>query len=107
AVAQVGSNATILVSELLHRIERRALGVPGDRRIQPAAGNEEQWEAGAGFFVVDADVAFLVKWHGSLSLYRVACYVRSRIDQTREHLESSRHYSATEARLRLRRPAAL
>jgi hypothetical protein len=40
-------------------------------------------------------------------LHSVVFYGRSRIDQTREHLESSRHYSAMEARPRLRRPVVL
>ena len=38
--------------------------------FKPAAGDEQQREAGAGLFVVDADVAFFVERHGSSSLAR-------------------------------------
>jgi hypothetical protein len=55
-----------------------------DRRVQPTTGDDHQREAGAHLFVVDADVALFIKWHGSSSLYSVAFYVRSRIDQQRE-----------------------
>src|SRR5204862_3502948 len=64
-VAQVGRHAAILVFELLHRIERRAVGVPSDGRVESPAGDEQQRQAGAaGVFVVDAYVAFFVERHG-------------------------------------------
>jgi hypothetical protein len=34
--------------------------------IQPAAGDDQQREAGADLFVVDAHVSSFVKWHSSL-----------------------------------------
>ena len=67
-VAQVRRDAAVLVLELLDRVERRDAGEEGDGRVQAPAGDEQQREAGAGLFVVDADVAFFVERHGSLSL---------------------------------------
>ena len=40
------------------------LGEEGDCRVQTPAGDEQQREAGAGLFVVDADVASFVERHG-------------------------------------------
>ena len=56
--------AAVLVPELRDRVERRVSGEVGDGRVQPPAGDEQQREAGAGLFVVDADVAFFVERHG-------------------------------------------
>ena len=37
---------------------------PGDRRVQPAAGDDQQRKAGAGLFVMNADIAFFIERHG-------------------------------------------
>ncbi len=68
-VAQVGGDAAVLGLELRDRIERRAFaGEPRDRRVQSAAGDQQQREAGAGLLEVDANVAFFVHAHGRSSL---------------------------------------
>jgi hypothetical protein len=88
-----------------------------DRGVQPAAGDDQQRETGADLLIVDADVAFLIKRHGSLSfchcvgrgarsapsLHSVVFCVRSRLDKQRQSLASLlRHYSATAACVHLR-----
>src|SRR5205085_12240332 len=60
------SDAAVLVLELGGRVERRGRGVArvGDRRVQPAAGDDQQRKAGAaGILVIDPDIAFFVKRH--------------------------------------------
>ena len=65
-VAQIRRDAAVFVLELLHRVER-VVREARDRRVQPAAGDHQQREAGAGLFVMDADVAFFVERHGGFS----------------------------------------
>ena len=102
-VALVHRDAAELVLELLHRVDHRGRPV-ADAGVQAPTGGDQQREAGARLLVADADVALVIERHGSLSLSSVVCCVRSRIDQTRESLESlERHESATEARPRLHR----
>ncbi len=60
-VAQVGRDATVLALELLDRVERRAGGEIGDRRVQAAAGDEQQRKAGPGLLVADPHGALLVE----------------------------------------------
>src|SRR5271155_1273264 len=67
-VAQVRRNAAVLSLELLDRVKGTAAGQAGDRRIQSPAGDEQQRKAGTGVLVVNANVAFFVKGHGSSSL---------------------------------------
>ena len=65
-VAQVGRDAAIVVSEFLHRVERRALAlVPGDRGVLSASGDDQQREAGADVLKANADVAFSIERSGA------------------------------------------
>jgi hypothetical protein len=90
-VAQIRRDHAMLALEFLHWVEG-VVREARDRGVQPAAGDDQQREAGADLLIVDADVAFLIKWHDSLSWHSVMFRVRSRIGQTREHLEfSERH----------------
>src|SRR5207249_2661001 len=69
-VAQIGRDHAELALELVERVER--VGREGrDRGVQPAPGDDQQREAGTDLLIVDADVAFLIKRHGSLSLHSV------------------------------------
>ena len=90
-VAQVRRDAAVLALELLHRVEG-VVREARERGVQPATGDDHQREAGADLLVVDADVALFIKWHGSLSLHSVVFRGRSRIDQTREPLESLKRH---------------
>ena len=59
-VAQIRRDNAELPLELVDGVE----GVgrePRDRRVQPAARDHQQRETGAGFFKMDADVAFFVE----------------------------------------------
>src|SRR5262249_13785550 len=106
-VALVHRDAAEVLRELLHRVDHRGRPIT-DAGVQAPTGGDQQREAGARLLVADADVALIIKRHGSLSLPCVVCCIRARIDSTRASLESlERHYSATEARPRLRRPAVL
>src|SRR3979490_1568915 len=61
-VAQVGRDDAVLALELVERVEgvgREAR----DGRVQPAAGDDQQRKAGAGLFVIDANVAFFIERH--------------------------------------------
>src|SRR6266446_6154375 len=87
-VAQIRRDNAVLALELLHRVEG-VVREARDRGVQPAAGDDQQREAGADLLIVDADVTLFVERHDSLSLHSVVFRVRSRIAQTREHLESS------------------
>src|ERR1700693_1814084 len=67
-VAQVESDAAVLALELLDRVEGRiTAGEARDRRVQSAAGDEQQRETGTGLLEVDANGAFFVRAHGSSS----------------------------------------
>src|SRR5271169_4916126 len=70
-VAQVGCDNAKLALELVEWVEgvRRE---PGDRRVEPAAGDHQQREARAGFFVMDANLASFIERHG-FSPYRNLC----------------------------------
>ncbi len=63
-VAQVGDDAAELVAEFLHRAERMCLVEAADRRVQPAARNDQQRQTRARLFIVNANVAFFVERHG-------------------------------------------
>ena len=63
-VAQVGADAAELVLELRERVEGIAVVEQGGRRVQAAAGDEQQREARALFLVADADRPFLVEGRG-------------------------------------------
>jgi len=58
-VPEVGRDAAILSLELLDRIE--GIGQPCDRRVQPAARDEQQRVTGAKLLVVNANGTFFVK----------------------------------------------
>ena len=62
-VAQIGRDNPEFALELVERVERVGREAR-DRRVQPAAGNDHQREAGAGLFVIDAGVAFFEERHG-------------------------------------------
>ena len=67
--AQIRRDNAVFVLELVERVERVARSrQPRDRRVQPAAGNDQQRKTGASFFVMDADGAFFVEWHDGFSL---------------------------------------
>ena len=74
-VALVHRDAAEIVLEFFHRVDHRGRPI-ADPRVQAAAGGDQQWEAGAGLLVADADVAFLVKRHGSFSFPRVVICTR-------------------------------
>ena len=71
----------------------------GDRRVQSAAGDEQQREAGAGLLVVDANGAFLVERHrrsslpGLLSKHARRCGHRRRRGARFQYLASDRIHS--------------
>ena len=68
-VAQVEGDAAVFVAELLHGVEGRIFaGDPRDVRVQSAAGNQQQREAGTGLLIMDANGAFFEKAHGGLPL---------------------------------------
>jgi hypothetical protein len=67
--SQVGGDAAILVLELVDRVER--IVQAGNRRVQAAAGDQQQREAGAELLVVDADRSFFVKGHGGAAMRRL------------------------------------
>jgi hypothetical protein len=59
----------VFVLELLHRVEGRiAAGDPRDRRVQSAAGDQQQREARTGLLIMNADGAFLEKAYDGSSL---------------------------------------
>jgi len=66
-VAQIRRNNAVLALELLQRVEG-VIGEARDRGVQTAAGDDHQREAGAGLFVMDANVAFFENRHGNSSL---------------------------------------
>src|SRR5687767_7698525 len=65
-VALIHRDAAKLVLEYLHRVENRSAPI-ADARVKPAAGDEEQGEAGTSFLITNSDIAFLVKRHGYFS----------------------------------------
>src|SRR4029077_17774085 len=65
-VALVHCDAAEIVLERLHRVEDRARPI-ADPRIQSAAGGNQKREAGARLLIADADIAFLIEWHGNSS----------------------------------------
>ena len=70
-VALVHRDAVEVVFEFLHRVEHCGRPI-ADPRVQAPAGGDQQRKAGAGLLVADADVAFLIERHGSLSLHCVS-----------------------------------
>ena len=87
-VALVHGDAAEIVGERLHRVDHRGRPV-ADAGVQAATGGDQQREAGAGLLVADADIALVIERHGSLSLSSGVLCGRSRLDEPREHLESS------------------
>ncbi len=59
-VAQVRRDAAVLCLELLDRVKGPA-GQGGDRRVQSAAGNDQQREAGTSLLKVNANGASFVE----------------------------------------------
>src|SRR5271168_4513791 len=64
-VAQIARDNAKLALELVEWVER-VRREPRDRRVEPAAGDHQQREAGAGLLVANANVTFLKERHGSL-----------------------------------------
>jgi hypothetical protein len=63
-VTQIKGDAAVFVAELLDGVEGRIVaGDTRDVRIQPAAGDQEQREAGAGLLIMDANGSLLEKAH--------------------------------------------
>ena len=62
-VAQVQRDDAIGVAECLQRIEGM-VGEPRYGRVQSAAGNDQQREAGTGLLVMDLHGTFFIDWHG-------------------------------------------
>src|SRR5262249_7334069 len=68
SVAQIGRDAVVLSLEIFDRIKGRVAGEVGDRRIQSAAGDEQQREARTDLLKVDANGASFVEGHCNFSL---------------------------------------
>src|SRR6516225_365696 len=64
-VAQIGRDNAKLPLELVEWVER-VRRKPRDRRVEPAAGDHQQREAGAGLFVMDTNLASFIERHGFL-----------------------------------------
>src|SRR5262249_43833834 len=75
-VALVHRDAAELVLECFHRVEHRGRPI-ADAGVQAPAGGDQQREASASFLVTDADVAFFIKRHVSLSLHNVVSSSRA------------------------------
>src|SRR5215472_7193351 len=65
-IALVHRDAAEVVLERLHRVEHRSRPI-ADPRVQPATRGHQKREAGARLLIADADIAFLIEWHGSSS----------------------------------------
>jgi hypothetical protein len=65
-IALVHGDAAEVVLELFHRIENGGLPV-ADTRIQSAARDDQQREAGADLLIANANVTPLIERHGTLS----------------------------------------
>ena len=65
-VTLVHRDAVEVVLEFFHGVDHCGWPV-AHAGVQPPTGRDQQWEARADFCVVDADIAFFIKWHGSLS----------------------------------------
>jgi hypothetical protein len=61
-VAQIGRDYTKLALELVEWVER-VRSERCDRRVEPAARDHQQREAGAGLFVINANLASLIERH--------------------------------------------
>src|SRR6266446_7957078 len=70
-IAQIGRDNAKLALELVEWVER-VRREPRDRRVEPAAGDHHQREARADLFVMDANLASLIKRH-SFSTFRSSC----------------------------------
>ena len=68
-VALVHRDAMEVVFKGLHRVEYGGRPI-ADPRVQAPAGGDQERETGAGLLVADADVALLIKRHGSFSFIR-------------------------------------
>ena len=86
-VALVHRDAAEVLRERFHRVDHRGWPV-ADAGVRPHRGDQQR-KARASLLVADADVALVIKRHGSLSLYRVVLCERARLDEPREPLESS------------------
>ena len=95
-VAQIRRDHAVLALELLHRVEG-VVREARDRRVQPAAGDDHQREAGADLLVVDADVSSFIKRHGNLSLQGCARRPMSEAISQREHTISEGKLSIVKA----------
>src|SRR6516225_3001100 len=71
-VAQIGRDNAKLPLELVEWVER-VRREPRDRRVEPAAGDHQQREAGAGLFVMDTNLASFIERHG-FSTFRNSCH---------------------------------
>ena len=62
-VPQIERDNAVGVAEFFQWIEGMVCE-PRDRRVQPAAGNNQQWEARTRFLVVDLHGTVFIDWHG-------------------------------------------
>ena len=62
--AQVGHDAAIPVAEHLGRVEGMRRVEAGDRRVQTAAGNDQQGKPRARLFIMNADITLFMERHG-------------------------------------------
>src|SRR5262249_38854163 len=69
-VALVHRDAAEVVLKCFHRVDHRVRPI-ADAGVQAPTGGDQQREAGARLLVADADVALVIKRHGSLSLQSV------------------------------------
>src|SRR5262245_50438898 len=75
-VAHIGRDHTKLALELVEWVERMGRE-PRDRRVEPAAGDDQQRKAGAGLFVMDANLASFTERHGFFTFRNSRRYPRA------------------------------
>src|ERR1700724_486132 len=75
-IAQIRRDNPVFPLELVERVERVGREAR-DRRVQPAAGDDQQRETGAGLLVMDADFAFFVERHCGFSFSSVLADMRA------------------------------
>jgi hypothetical protein len=63
-IAQIRRDDAVPALELVERVERMGRQAR-DRRIEAAAGDDQQRKAGTGLFVMDANVAFFMEFGAS------------------------------------------
>jgi hypothetical protein len=93
-IALIHGDAAEVVLELFHRIENGGLPV-ADARIQSAARDNQQREAGADLLIANANVTLLIERHGNHSQTAGSQFTRARASTV---MESDSLSKATRAR---------